>query len=96
MQELREREKQIERISKSIVELNSVFKEVAMLVVEQGTVLDRIDCNLERAENSVEEGLRQLQKAEKHSRQNRKMLIVVVLASSIVVLLVLLIIVKLF
>lgn len=65
-----------------------------MLVVEQGTVLDRIDCNLEKSETSVEEGLRQLQKAEKHQKKSRKMLCIVALAVIIVVFLVILVIAK--
>uniref|UniRef100_A0A0N5B3K4 t-SNARE coiled-coil homology domain-containing protein n=1 Tax=Strongyloides papillosus TaxID=174720 RepID=A0A0N5B3K4_STREA len=38
----KEREKCIMNISKSTYELNSLFKDLAKLVVNQGTILDRI------------------------------------------------------
>lgn len=34
-------------ISESIEELSSMFKELVVLVIDQGTILDRIDCNME-------------------------------------------------
>jgi hypothetical protein len=37
------------RIAKSVDDLAKVFNELTKLVVEQGTILDRIDYNLEQA-----------------------------------------------
>jgi hypothetical protein len=43
-----ERMREIQRIAKSVEELATLFKELATLVVDQGTVLDRIDYNMEQ------------------------------------------------
>ena len=60
----------------------------------QGTILDRIDYNIEHASVQVEKGLQQLQKAEKYQKKNRKMYIICVLAILIVILIIILIAVK--
>ena len=61
----------------------------------QGSVLDRIDCNIERAEVSVDEGYKQLQRAEKYQRGSRKMLLILILICIAVLLIILLVLFKL-
>jgi syntaxin 16 len=89
-----EREEEVHKIVRSIVDLNDIFKDLAHMVHEQGTVLDRIDYNIEQTQVQVFEGYKQLQKAEKYQKKNRKMHCILVLATVIVVLLILLVIVK--
>jgi len=60
----------------------------------QGTLLDRIDYNVEQTATRVEKGLAQLQKAEKYQRKNRKMLVISILFMLVVILLIILIAVK--
>ena len=79
---------------KSINDLNELFKDLATMVVDQGTVLDRIDYNIERVSHSVEGGLGQLQKAAKHQKASRKMYIITVLMIIFIILFVLLVITK--
>jgi t-SNARE complex subunit (syntaxin) len=43
-----ERDAEITRIAQSIEELSQIFKELAVLVIDQGTILDRIDFNMEQ------------------------------------------------
>ena len=57
----------------------------------QGTIIDRIDYNIEHAHIRVEEGLKQLKKAEQYQKTDRKMHCIVVLAVIVVILLVILI-----
>lgn len=57
----------------------------------QGTILDRIDYNVEHAGVQVEKGLQQLQKTEKYQKKNRKMLCIVILAVIIILLMIILI-----
>ncbi|VDN26681.1 unnamed protein product [Gongylonema pulchrum] len=91
---VKERERDVMSVSKSIVELNSLFKDLASMVVDQGTVLDRIDYNVEQATLRVKSALTSVQRAEKYQRGDRKMYCIVILSISIIVLLILLIIVK--
>ena len=44
-----QRESEITGIARSIEELEQIFKELAVLVIDQGTILDRIDYNMEIA-----------------------------------------------
>lgn len=88
------REKEVMNIVKSIVDLNQIYKELSHLVEEQGTVLDRIDYNIESTQTRVYEGYKQLQKAERYQRANRKMYCIFILSIVVLFLLILLIIVK--
>lgn len=89
------REQEVTKIVKSIVDLNDIFKDLASMVQEQGTVLDRIDYNVEQTQTTVQQGLRQLRQAEVYHRKNRKMYCVMVLASVVLFMMVLLIFTKL-
>ncbi|XP_048405682.1 syntaxin-16 isoform X1 [Stegostoma tigrinum] len=89
-----EREKEIRQIVQSILDLNEIFRELASMIVEQGTILDRIDYNVEQSCIKTEEGLQQLQKAEQYQKKNRKMLVILILFVIVVVLIIVLIGVK--
>lgn len=65
------------------------------MLCSQGTILDRIDFNIEHSQVKVKEGLKQLQKAETYQKKNHKMYCIIVLAVTTTVLLVILIAVKL-
>ncbi|XP_066521149.1 syntaxin-16 isoform X3 [Hoplias malabaricus] len=85
-----EREREIRQIVQSISDLNEIFRDLGGMVVEQGTVLDRIDFNVEQACVKTEDGLRQLQKAEQYQKKNRKMLVILILFVIVVILIVIL------
>lgn len=88
------REKEVMNIVKSIVDLNQIYKDLSNLVEEQGTVLDRIDYNIESTQTRVYEGYKQLQKAERYQRKNRKMYCIFILSLLTLLMIILLIIVK--
>lgn len=77
---IKERENEVIKISKSILELNSLFKDLASLVVDQGTILDRIDYNVEQSVLKIKTAHKHVQKAYK-SQQTCKMQCIIVLAA---------------
>ncbi|CRL04404.1 CLUMA_CG017490, isoform A [Clunio marinus] len=89
------REKEVMGIVKSIVELNQVYKDLSNLVQEQGTILDRIDYNVESTQSRVYQGLKELQKAERYHRTNRKMYCIFILSVVTLFMIILLILTKL-
>lgn len=86
------REREVSKVVRSIVDLQDIFKDLAGMVHEQGTVLDRIDYNVEATQSKVQDGMKQLAKAEAYQKQNRKMCIILVEAGLVLLLLLVLII----
>ena len=57
---------EVEEILRNIQELNSMFTDLRDLVVQQGTMLDRIDFNITQSRANIQKGNVQLSKARKH------------------------------
>jgi len=74
-----QRSTEICQIATSISDLHTVFKELAVLVIDQGTILDRIDYNIEQVVHQSVEANKQLQKAEKSQKSNRAMKCIMIL-----------------
>jgi syntaxin 16 len=55
-----QREREITDIAKGIIELADIFKELQTMVIDQGTMLDRIDFNVERLNVHVKEADREM------------------------------------
>ena len=88
---IQERDNEVVKILKSIHELAQIMKDLSVLVIDQGTILDRIDYNLEQTGARVEEGVQQLKKAERQQRQGVAAMCVSWLLIAIVVMFLLLI-----
>jgi len=80
-----DRVREINALAASINDLAVMFKELANLVVDQGSILDRIDYNLEQANTQVEAGLVQLKKANEHQKGNKLRLCILALVLLIIV-----------
>ena len=89
-----ERMREIQRIAKSVEQLAVLFKELATLVVEQGTILDRIDYNMETAVVTTKDGVKQLEQAEKYQKSARPIKCMMVLMFLIVVMTIIIIVRK--
>ena len=61
---------EVNRIAKNIAELSGLFQELAELVTDQGTVLDRIDYNMDLSLENVTKGTEQIEKAAAAQRRN--------------------------
>lgn len=89
--EIQSRDKEISQIAKSIEELGTIFKELAVLVIDQGTILDRIDYNMEAVVEHTKTGIQQLEKAEKSQKSARPMKCILCLITTIMILLLILV-----
>ena len=52
-EQMKHKSKEIQRLVGSINDLAVIFKDLSTLVIEQGTILDRIDYNIEQAKDST-------------------------------------------
>ena len=67
---LKQRDNELNILLKSVNDLAQIFKELQSLINQQGTILDRIDFNIENAASSVKEGHKNLIKADKEMKKN--------------------------
>ncbi|KAK6941039.1 Target SNARE coiled-coil homology domain [Dillenia turbinata] len=91
-----EREREIRQVVESVNELAQIMKDLSVLVIDQGTIVDRIDYNIQTVAASVEEGYKQLQKAERSQKQGAMVTCATVLVIMCCVMLVLLILKSIF
>ncbi|GKT14448.1 Syntaxin-16 like protein [Aduncisulcus paluster] len=86
---LEEREESIKSIVHTLVELSDMMTSIATMIADQGTMLDRIDCNMEEALDEVGKGVENLTEAERLSRKIQKMnttiLILIVVATGLLI-----------
>ncbi|KAF8775768.1 hypothetical protein HU200_004149 [Digitaria exilis] len=90
----REREREIEQVVESVNELAQIMKDLSVLVIDQGTIIDRIDYNIQSVAASVEEGCKELQKAERTQKKGGMVMCATVLVILIFIMIVLLILKK--
>mmetsp|Transcript_12245 Transcript_12245/g.17043 ORF Transcript_12245/g.17043 Transcript_12245/m.17043 type:complete len:297 (-) Transcript_12245:119-1009(-) len=85
----KERDEEIEELVESIGTISSLFKELSVLVIDQGTVLDRIDYNVECVLDKAKDGTKQMKKAYKYSKNNRSIVCIFFLSGLMIFLLML-------
>ncbi|RYQ90079.1 hypothetical protein Ahy_B09g096365 isoform E [Arachis hypogaea] len=78
-------------VVESVNELAQIMKDLSVLVIDQGTIVDRIDYNIQNVATTVEDGLKQLQKAERNQKKGGMVMCATVLLIMCLVMLVLLI-----
>ena len=93
LRDAEDRYDQLMAVEKSIVELNDMYKDLALMVDSQGSVIDRIAYNVEEATVKVETGQKQLKEAEKKKKGFRKKKIICISVIVVVVLILLLIVI---
>ncbi|KAF2875289.1 t-SNARE [Massariosphaeria phaeospora] len=74
------REREIEDIAQGIIELSNIFQELQTMVIDQGSMLDRIDYNVERMATDVKEAAKELTVASGYQRKSVKRKIMLLLA----------------
>jgi syntaxin 16 len=86
-----ERDGEIKQIAESIQELSTIFKELAVLVIDQGTVLDRIDFNMEQVAEHTRKGVVEIEKAEQYQKAARPRICIALLLFLITIMMIALI-----
>jgi syntaxin 16 len=68
--EIQQRSREIDEIAKSIQELAQLFGDLQTLVIDQGTMLDRIDYNVELMSREIKGAVHELQQATTYQRRS--------------------------
>lgn len=74
-----QREREITDIAEGIIELADIFKELQAMIIDQGTMLDRIDYNVERMATDVKEADKELKVASTYQKKGTKRRIILLL-----------------
>ncbi|KAG8382510.1 hypothetical protein BUALT_Bualt05G0084800 [Buddleja alternifolia] len=90
---IEEREQGIQEIQQQIGEVNEIFKDLAVLVHEQGTMIDDIGSHIEGAHAATAQGRSQLVKAAKTQRSNSSLTCLLLVIFGIVLLIVIIVLV---
>lgn len=64
--QLREREDALRKLENDIVDVNMIFKDLAVMVHDQGEIIDSIESNVEAVQIRVTEANSHLESAKKH------------------------------
>ncbi|KAI6787674.1 t-SNARE [Hortaea werneckii] len=75
------REREIEKIAQGVIDLSNIFQELNTMVIDQGSLLDRIDYNVERTHEHVQGAERELKVATGYQKRTtkRKVMLLLVL-----------------
>ncbi|XP_006127348.1 syntaxin-7 [Pelodiscus sinensis] len=80
---IEERESSIRQLEADILDINEIFKDLGMMIHEQGDVIDSIEANVESAEVHVQQGNQQLSRAADYQRKSRKKICIIILVLAI-------------
>nr|POE79584.1 t-snare affecting a late golgi compartment protein 2 [Quercus suber] len=89
---IEQREREIEKIAQGVIDLSNIFQELNGMVIDQGSLLDRIDYNVERTTEHVKEADKELTVATGYQKRSTKrkiiLLLVLIVAGLFILLLV--------
>ncbi|CAF0902955.1 unnamed protein product [Rotaria sp. Silwood1] len=88
---LEKRDKEIREVLKSIEDVNEIFRDVAALISNQGTILDQIEYNIENTAVQIEKGNKHLTKAVEHKQRGLKFKLILIGVVVLVVLFIILV-----
>lgn len=87
-----QREKEIEDIAQGIIDLSDLFRDLQTMVIDQGTMLDRIDYNVESMATDVKAADKELKVASGYQKKTTKrkiiLLLVLIVAGMFILLLI--------
>lgn len=81
---IQQREREITDIARGILELADIFKELQTMVIDQGTMLDRIDYNVEQLNTHVKAAEKEMNIAQGYQKKYTKRKIIFLLVLIII------------
>ncbi|XP_028809337.1 syntaxin-7 isoform X2 [Denticeps clupeoides] len=79
LQLIQERERSIRQLESDISGINEIFKDLGMMIHEQGDMIDSIEANVENADVSVQSATQQLERAANYQQKSRKKLCIIII-----------------
>ena len=72
LEDIQKKHLEVVKIEKSILELQQLFMDMAVLLAAQGEMVDQIAVNVGKTVDHTEKGVQALNKAVKYQRKSRK------------------------
>ncbi|SCU78920.1 LAMI_0A06546g1_1 [Lachancea mirantina] len=83
---LQRRDEEITQLARGVLEVSTIFREMQNLVIDQGTIVDRIDYNLENTVIELKGAQRELERASGYQKRTQKCKVILLLSLSVMVL----------
>lgn len=83
---LEERDEEITQLANGVFEVSVIFREMQSLIINQGTIVDRIDYNLENTVVELREANQHLESATRYQKRTQKCKLILLLALCVIVL----------
>ncbi|SCU99028.1 LADA_0H17084g1_1 [Lachancea dasiensis] len=83
---LQQREEEITQLARSVLEVSTIFREMQSLVIDQGTIVDRIDYNLTNTVTELKGAHRELERATVYQKRTQKCKVILLLSLIVVAL----------
>ncbi|QLL33932.1 hypothetical protein HG536_0F02570 [Torulaspora globosa] len=83
---LQERDEEITQLAKGVLEVSTIFREMQNLIIDQGTIVDRIDYNIENTVIHLKGANRELDKATHYQKRSQKCRLILLLSLCVIAL----------
>ncbi|CCC67448.1 hypothetical protein NCAS_0A08900 [Naumovozyma castellii] len=83
---LQQRDEEITQLAKGVLEVSTIFREMQGLIIDQGTVVDRIDYNLQNTTIQLKEANKELGQATVYQKRTQKCKIILLLSLCVIAL----------
>ncbi|CCE61336.1 hypothetical protein TPHA_0A02530 [Tetrapisispora phaffii CBS 4417] len=77
---LNQRDEEIKKLAKGVLEVSTIFREMQNLIIDQGTIVDRIDYNLENTVIELKQADKEINKAVTYQKNTQKCKIILLLS----------------
>ncbi|XDT14720.1 t-SNARE coiled-coil homology domain profile [Nakaseomyces glabratus] len=80
------RDEEITQLAQGVLEVSTIFREMQSLIIDQGTIIDRIDYNLENTVIELKSAQNELNKATTYQKRTQKCKIILLLTLCVIAL----------